>query len=251
MALNNQGLGFLVAAKDMASAVFQKVGKSLGVMSKKGDDAGVSLDEAGGKVKDIGMKMMGAGIAGLAAMGGLAYHAGNFETAIAKAGAFTGGTTEEIEKLRNAAKNLDLAKKGFSFTEQAETLATLANETGNADDAVNELAPSLNLAKITGMQGAQAAGFLADAVAGFGGSSKDAQKFVDKMAFSMKAFGLTASELEPAIMPTIGAAKLIGASFDDTLAVVGLTNSVLGNTKKSAMAATMAMNQLADPKTHA
>lgn len=251
MALNNFGLGFQVTATDEASQVFNKVGGGLGKMEKDGASAAISMQEAGNELKNMGSRFSGYGDAITGALLDSANQAGVFTAAMAKAGALSHASAEQMAQMRDAAMNVDLVMKGFSFDEQAKTLAQLANETNSATAAMAMLTPALNLAKITGQDSAAAASLLKDVVSGFKLTAADSSAVVDKFAFAMKNFGLTAEDLQGAMMPTIGAAQLLGQSFDDTLTIVGIANNGLGNVKKSAMAATLAMNQLADPDTQA
>lgn len=253
MAMTALGLGLTFTAKDLASSVVNSLGGALGKTQKDASEFGKGMTTTLGDVKEqfgaIGAKFSAVGTAINGFLSSAADNAGAFQLEIAKAGRFTNGTAEDIELLTKSAQDLDSVMMGFSFQDQAMTLAHLTNEVGNAKDAVTELVPALMLAKITGMSGAQAAGFLSDTLSGFGQDASEAEFYVDKMAFAMKKFGLTANELEPALIPTIGAAKLLGGTFEDTLTIVGIANSTLGNIKKSSVAATMAMNQLADPAT--
>ncbi len=251
MGLNNFGLGFNLNAKDNASAVMEKVGGSLGKLEKDGAEAAISMQEAAGSLKDMGGRMSAAGQMVTAALLDAGAAAGTFQKSLAKAATFTNATASEMELMRAAAMNADLVLKGFSFDDQAAALGALGHEFGNVHDAVAALVPTLTLAKVTGADTGSTAGMIADILGGFNMEAKDSAVVVDRLAFAMKKFGLKADELEASLMPTVGAARLMGASFEDTLSVVGVIATGLGNVKKSAGAVTLAMNQLADPKVQA
>jgi TP901 family phage tail tape measure protein len=251
MALNQLGLGFVFTAKDLASGVIGRVENAFGSLEEKADEATQSFIEGQEKLRNVGLAIAGAGVAILGTAAALAVQAGQFEAAIAAAGARSGASAEEMERLRAAAFEASVTMAGFSAEEAALTLRQLAEEGNDAAASLALLHPSLTLATITGRSASDAAGFLSDTLGLFNLEAGDALATVDKMTVAMRRFGIESAELEPAIQGVATGARLAGASIDDMLLAVGLAKSALPDVSQATRAVTLAMQQLADPATAA
>jgi len=251
MALNQLGLGFVFTAKDLASGVIGRVGNALGGVEEKADEAAQKFVESQTQMRNVGLAIAGAGIAIIGTAAALAVQAGQFEAAIAAAGARSGASAEEMDRLHAAAFDASVTMAGFSAEEAALTLRQLAEEGNDAAASMALLHPSLTLATITGRSAADAAGFLSDTLGLFNLESGDAALTVDKMAVAMRRFGIESGELQPAIFGVASAARLAGASMDDMLLAVGLAKTALPDVSQATRAVNVAMQQLADPATAA
>lgn len=251
MALNQLGLGFVFTAKDLASGVIGRVENALGGVEEKADEAAKKFAEGQTQMRNVGLAIAGAGIAIIGTAAALAVQAGQFEAAIAAAGARSGASAEEMARLHDAAFDASVTLAGFSAEEAALTLRQLAEEGNDATASMALLHPSLTLATITGRSAAEAAGFLSDTLGLFNLDSGDAALTVDKMAVAMRRFGIESGELQPAIFGVASAARLAGASMDDMLLAVGLAKTALPDVSQATRAVNVAMTQLADPATAA
>jgi TP901 family phage tail tape measure protein len=247
VALNQLGLGFVFTAKDLASGVIGRVESSFTKMEGK-TSAATRTVQSNFQQFGQGLAIFGAGVAIVGGAFALADKAGNFERALAEAGAAAGAGAREMEALRNAALDAGLAMTGFSAEEAAKTLSRLTREGLSARDAMAELVPSLTLATITGRSAEEAAGFLSDAVDTFHLSAADAGRVVDQLAVGMRTFGFMANELEPALKGIATGVQLTGASFEDAFIAVGLAKRVLPGVEQATRAANQAMLQLASPE---
>jgi TP901 family phage tail tape measure protein len=251
MALNQLGLGFIFTAKDLASGVIGRVENALGGVEEKADEAAKKFEEGQTQMRNVGLAIAGAGIAIIGTAAALAVQAGQFEAAIAAAGARSGASAEEMERLHAAAFDASVTLAGFSAEQAALTLKQLAEEGNDATASIALLHPSLTLATITGRSAADAAGFLSDTLGLFNLESGDAALTVDKMAVAMRRFGIESGELQPALFGVASAARLAGASMDDMLLAVGLAKTALPDVSQATRAVNVAMQQLADPATAA
>ncbi|HVW29218.1 MAG TPA: phage tail tape measure protein [Polyangiaceae bacterium] len=251
MALNQLGLGFLFTAKDLASGVIGRVENALGGVEDKADKAAEKFKEGQTQMRNVGLAIAGAGIAIIGTAAALAVQAGQFEAAIAAAGARSGATAEEMDRLHAAAFDVRVTLAGFSAEEAALTLKQLAEGGNDAAKSIVLLHPSLTLATVTGRSAAEAAGFLSDTLGLFNIDADDAALTVDKMAVAMRRFGISSSELQPAVVGVASAARLAGASMDDMLLAVGLAKTSLPDVSQATRAVNVAMMQLADPATAA
>lgn len=251
MSLNQLGLGFIFTAKDLASGVIGRVENALGGVEGKADEAAQKFAEGQTQMRNVGLAIAGAGIAIIGTAAALAVHAGRFEAAIAAAGARSGASAEEMQRLHDAAFDARVTLAGFSAEDAALTLRQLAEEGNDAAASMALLHPSLTLATVTGRSAAEAAGFLSDTLGLFNLESGDAALVVDKMAVAMRRFGIESGELQPAIFGVASAARLSGASMDDMLLAVGLAKTALPDVSQATRAVNVAMMQLADPATAA
>ena len=103
MALNQLGLGFIFTAKDLASGVIGRVENALGGVEEKADEAAKKFEEGQTQMRNVGLAIAGAGIAIIGTAAALAVQAGQFEAAIAAAGARSGASSEEMARLHAAA----------------------------------------------------------------------------------------------------------------------------------------------------
>lgn len=250
MALNQLGLGFVFTAKDLASGIIGRVKDNFGELEGKTTAAAQSV-QANFTQFGKGLAVFGAGVAVVGGALALAEQADAFVNALEQAGAAANATSGEMEMLRGVALSAALKGTGTSAEGAAEALRELVQEGFNARDAAAALGPTLSLVSIGFGQisRAQAAGLVNDTLGEFRLGAEQAGPLVDKLALSMRSFGLRASELEPALKGVATGVSLTGASLDDTLIAIGLTKSVLPSVEQSARSVNLAFNQLANPGT--
>jgi len=250
VALNQLGLGFVFTAKDLASGVIGRVKDTFGELETKSSAAAQSV-QANFTQFGKGLAIFGAGVAVVGGAFALAEQADAFVSALEQAGAAANATSTEMELLRSVAVQAALKGTGTSAEGAAEALRELVQEGFNARDAAAALGPTLSLVSIGFGQisRAQAAGLVNDTLGEFRMNIEQAGPLVDKLALSMRSFGLRASELEPALKGVATGVSLTGASLDDTLIAIGLTKSVLPSVEQSARSVNLAFNQLANPST--
>ncbi len=250
--LNALGLGFLFTAKDETGHVIHKIHEGMHELEHAGHKAHGSVLQAIGM---SGKAIAGIGLAvGAAAAVGafeFAEHAEQFSSAIRQAGVAAHATTEELEAFEHMAKGRAFDALKGSAIETAQTLAELAKEGYNLEEAGQALDGTLNLMRISmGALGSrQAAGLVNDTLGQFGMKASEAGALADKLAFAMGNFGFRAEELAGTMSGLASGAKLTGASLDDTLIGVGLIKQVFPSATKAASAMNVAMQQLASSHT--
>jgi TP901 family phage tail tape measure protein len=247
MAMNAMGAGFVITAKDAASAVIGRVGRSMGGMLGGLGKSFKSMNAAGGpSIGAIGMKLAKVG--------------GQMEALVTNAADNTAGFDHQLSLIQTrgnitaeamAGLRAQLMGEGFAgknLDNAAEAWARMTEETGNAQTAFDRLKPTMNLARVANIGNADAASMLADVMDQFGIAGEKAGATADKLAFGMGRFGIMGPEMQTVLAGTSSGAALLNASFDDTLVAVGLIKQKFPNIQKAAMAANLAMNQLSDPK---
>jgi TP901 family phage tail tape measure protein len=237
-------------ARDLASGVIHRLHQSLSGLAGQNEQLGraakASFAEFG-----KGMAIFAAGTAVVGGAFALANEGSQFVEMLAQAGALANATAGEMERLRTAALNVALQGTGTSAAGAAETLRELVAEGYNANDAIQALVPTLNLVAL-GMgqiSRAQGAELVKDTLGEFRLGAEAAAPLVDKLALSMRMFGIRATELDPALRGVATGASLTGASLDDTLIAIGLTKTVLPSVEQAARSVNLAFNQLASDHT--
>ena len=250
MSLNSLGLGFVFTAKDLASGVIGRVRNSVseleGASAELKKSFKTSFTEFG-----KGLAVFGTGAALVGSAFALAEHADAFTLAIEQAGAASGASAAQMEGLEKAALGIALKGTGVSAEGAAEALRELAMEGFNATQAAQVLGPTLSLVAMSFGQLSReaAAGIVHDTLNEFRLSAEQAGPLVDKLAFSMRAFGIRATELEPALRGVASGVSMTNASLDDTLLALGLTKTVLPSVEQASRSVNAAFNQLAGKNT--
>lgn len=247
MALNGGlGLGMTMSLQDLATGPLEKLSANFMKFDRVTDESLTKFTRLSGLMKTGMLAIGGAAVAAGAAAFGLAVRAQRFDQAMADAGIRMGASVEQMGALRAAALSTDAVMAGFSADQTALTLKAMAEEGYGAEASMQALMPTLHLARITGQDAAQTAGFLTDALSVFGLQARDAELATDKMVFAMQRFGITNKELAPLVSSVGAAAKLAGANLDDTLLTLGLIVQGSSDVGQAGMAARMAFMQMAD-----
>lgn len=232
MALNNLGVGIIFRATDLASAVVNKLGGSLGGLTnatiqgrnamgqftKGANPLGVALKQVG-----IGAGIAAAGIIGLTAAFKLAQPAGEFEQQLAAVGAVTRATAEEMGLLERTAIHAGIATQ-FSPLEAVEGLRSLATAGQTARQATATLIPVLDLA--AGSLGQLGVAGAADAVVGtlnsYQFSADKAGEVTDKLLRITQLTNFQTRDFGVGLAKAAAAGSQFGQSLEDTLITVGL-----------------------------
>lgn len=221
-----------------------------GLVSIQGADrAAASL----GKVEKAGLSAAKglAGSLGLAGVGGALLATGkvavNFESQMAEVKVVTGATGKQFKQLGDAAIDLG-SKTGRGSGKAAEAIKELAKGGVEAEEILGGgLKGAMDLASAGGMEVAEAAVSMSDALNLFGLKGKSATHVADAFATAANATTADVSDFAQALSQTGGAAKAVGLSFDETvvalesLALAGVKGSDAGTSLKAAL------SQIANP----
>lgn len=223
MALNSLGLGFVFTARDLASRTMRRVGNNFNVMSKKTAAGAKGM----GVAAAAGAAGIGLMVAGVAALGGglaLANQAGAFEQGIAKVGAISRATADELEMLSQRAKQAGIDTQ-FSPTEATEGLSNLAAQGFNAAQSAELLGPALDLAAGGQISIADASATTAAAVKVFSLSMDEASLAADQLLRISNVTALQAKDLQLALGTVSRGAVATKQSIDEMLPSIGLVKN--------------------------
>ena len=203
------------------------------------------LDESGFK---SGLEKLKSGATGLASgitkavtVAGTAFKAlqavavkvgSEFEGSMSQVAATMGMTVDEInngseayQKLESAAREMG-ATTQFSASEASEALNYIALAGYDADDAVQLLPKTLNLAAAGGLELGYATDIVTDAMSALGLSIEDADSFIDQMAKTSQKSNTSVGQLGEAILTVGGTAKdLAGGTVELNTALGILANN--------------------------
>lgn len=183
------------------------------------------LDGIGGIAKaGIGMttKVLQGATAGLTALGGAAIKVGSdFEAGMSQVQAISGASGEDLEKLKNKAKEMGATTK-FSATESAEALNYMAMAGWKTEDMLGGLEGVMNLAAASGEDLATASDIVTDAMTALGMQASEAGHFSDVLAAAASNANTSVGGMGETFKYAGAMAGTLGYSVEDVALATGL-----------------------------
>lgn len=220
MALNNLGLGFLITAKDQASAVFNRVGKSVSGVNKQLGAGRKAFAQHGEQLRHLGTRMAAVGAAALVGFGFAAKVAGDYEKAIAEVTTLTDEATFPTERMRELTQGL-ADDFGVDAIQQAGALyQTISAGVTDAADAT-KLLTAANKFAIAGVTDvATGVDVLTTALNSYKSQGLTAAQASDALFIAIREGKTTAGELGKTLGRVIPIASSLGIGFDEVAAAV-------------------------------
>lgn len=169
-----------------------------------------------------------------------------FDSAMSKVGAISGATGEELEKLREKAKEMGSTTK-FTATEAAEALNYMAMAGWDTEDMLGGLEGVLNLAAASGSDLATTSDIVTDALTAMGYEAKDAGKLADVMAAASSNANTNVEMMGQTFQyagPIIGA---MGYEMEDAAVAIGLMANAGIKGEKAGTALRSVLTRLSAP----
>ncbi|WP_289499888.1 phage tail tape measure protein, partial [Faecalibaculum rodentium] len=183
------------------------------------------LDGIGGIAKaGIGMttKVLQGATAGLTALGGAAIKVGSdFEAGMSQVQAISGASGEDLEKLKNKAKEMGATTK-FSATESAEALNYMAMAGWKTKDMLGGLEGVMNLAAASGEDLATASDIVTDAMTALRMQASEAGHFSDVLAAAASNANTSVGGMGETFKYAGAMAGTLGYSVEDVALATGL-----------------------------
>ncbi len=142
-----------------------------------------------------------------------------FEQQMSKVKAISGATTEDTERLTEAAREWGKSTQ-YSATEAGQAFEYMALAGWSTNDMLNGIGGVLNLAAASAMDLGTASDIVTDYLTAFGLSAQDAGKFADEMAYAMSHSNTTTEDLGEAYKNCAATAASMGYSVEETTAVI-------------------------------
>lgn len=189
--------------------------------SKRLKEHSENLDKVGGAVSDTGDKLLLMN-APLLAVGGAAVKvSSDFEAGMSEVQAISGATGEDLEKLKEKAKEMG-AKTKFSASESAEALKYMAMAGWKTNDMLDGLSGIMNLAAASGENLGTTSDIVTDALTAFGLQAKDSGHFSDILASASSNANTNVSMLGESFKYCAPVCGAMGMSASDTAVALGL-----------------------------
>lgn len=223
------------------------------------------LDSIGGVAKKglaVTGKVLGAATTGITALGGAAIKVGSdFEAGMSQVQAVSGASGEELERLKEKAKEMGASTK-FSATESAEALNYMAMAGWETKDMLGGLEGIMNLAAASGEDLAMTSNIVTDAMTAFGlaadgttkiienGISKEipnATHFADVLAAASSNANTNVSEMGEAFKYVAPVAGALGYNIEDVSTAIGLMSNGSVHASQAGTSLRSIMTRLAKP----
>lgn len=145
----------------------------------------------------------------------------NFDYAMSKVQSLCGATGEELENLRDLAKEIGASTK-FSATEAAEGLQYMALAGWDTQEMLDGLGGVVSLAAAADMDLARASDILTDSMTALGDSAQDANRYADVLAKTQASSNTTVDLLGESFTNCAATAGSYGFSLEDVATALGV-----------------------------
>ena len=214
------------------------------VALQKIDEAGSTLQSVGDKVSDVGTKLLPV-TGTVTALGTAAVKtAADFDTAMSQVAAVSGATGEDLEALRDKAREMG-AKTKFSASEAAEAMNYMAMAGWKTTDMLDGIEGIMNLAAASGEDLATTSDIVTDALTAFGLSAKDSGHFADILAAASSNANTNVSMMGETFKYCAPIAGALGFSAEDTAEAIGLMANAGIKSSQAGTSLRTIMNNLA------
>ena len=144
-----------------------------------------------------------------------------FDAQMSKVSALSGATGDELEKLRDTAKEMG-ATTQYTATEAGQGLEYMALAGWDSEQMVKGLPAVLNLAAAASMDLGTASDIVTDDLTAFGMAAEDAAHFSDVLAATSTSSNTDVEQMGEAFKYVASTAGALGYSVEDTSIAVGL-----------------------------
>ena len=185
-------------------------------------EAGAAIEKVGGKVADVGEKLTTHVTVPIVAAGTAAVKtASDFDSAMSKVAAVSGATGEDLDALRDKAREMG-AKTKFSASEAAEAMNYMAMAGWKTGDMLEGIEGIMNLAAASGEDLATTSDIVTDALTAFGLTAADSGHFADILAAASSNANTNVSMMGETFKYAAPVAGALGFSVEDTAQAIGL-----------------------------
>lgn len=179
------------------------------------------LESVGSSLQAVGAGLTAAVTVPVVAFGKSAVEATTtFNESMSKTGALMGATKDEMNQLRDAAKEYG-ATTQYSATECSDALGYMALAGWDANQSVSALPGVLNMAAASGMDLAAASDLVTDYLSAFGMEASQAGEMSDVLAYAQAKSNTTTEALGNAFKNCAANAHAAGLDLQTTTALLG------------------------------
>lgn len=223
-------------AKNNAKAAISSLTRDV---SKMVASVGSKMQSLGGKLSGAGKKLAGIGLAGGAAIAGMTRTFAAFDDQMAKVAALSGATGDELQALRDKAKDLGSTTK-FSASQAAEGMNYLAMAGFDTNEILKGIPATLSLAAAGGLELGEAADIASDVGTMFGLTADEIARVADVMAATATSANTDVRMMGESFKYFGASANLAGQSIEESSAAL----AILASRGMKASTAGTSLNQL-------
>ncbi len=209
------------------------------------------IGEAGAVLENVGDKISGAGekllpvTATVTGLGTIAVKtASDFDSAMSKVAAVSGATGEELEALREKAREMG-SKTKFSASEAAQAMNYMAMAGWKTNEMISGIDGIMNLAAASGEELATTSDIVTDALTAFGLTAADSGHFADVLAAASSNANTNVGMMGETFKYAAPVAGALGFSCEDTSEAIGLMANAGIKSSSAGTALRSIMNALA------
>ncbi|MBM7838358.1 TP901 family phage tail tape measure protein [Alkalihalobacillus xiaoxiensis] len=212
----------------MNHEILVKIGGDISGLSKGISEAQSQLKtfssdaEAGFKaIGTAGKVVTGAGVALAGGLGFAVKTSMDFQTEMARVGALSGATDDELRQLTETAKEMGRTTS-FTSTQSAEALSFLSMAGYSASESMDALSGLLNTAAAGQMDLGETADITSNILQSFGIAAKDTGKVADVLTAAFTSSNVTLTDIGETLKYVGPNAAAAGYSLEEMAAATGL-----------------------------
>ena len=188
--------------------------QSIAAKGEKLQTLGNNISNVGTRLLPVTGAVVGLGTAAVKV-------AADFDSAMSQVSAVSGATGEDLEALRDKAREMG-AKTKFSASEAAEAMNYMAMAGWKTEDMLEGIEGVMNLAAASGEDLATTSDIVTDALTAFGLSASDSGHFADILAAASSNANTNVSMMGETFKYCAPIAGALGFSAEDTAEAIGL-----------------------------
>lgn len=215
-------MGKIMIDSSSAQDALHKIEEKVGGVGEKLTTAGEKISKFGDGMAKVGTNLTTKVTLPLVGIGtAIVKASGDFEAGMSKVQAISGASGEDLDKLKEKAKEMGATTK-FSATESAEAMEYMAMAGWKTSDMVDGISGIMNLAAASGEELATTSDIVTDALTAFGLTAKDSGHFADILAAASSNANTNVSMMGETFKYCAPIAGALGYSAEDTAVAIGL-----------------------------
>ncbi len=210
----------IVETENTLKELEEQAGRTENALGKL-PQTGEKFKDVGSKVEDAGKKIMPVSVV-VGGLGAVSIKtAADFDSAMSQVAAVSGATGDELEQLRDKAREMG-AKTKFSASEAAEAMNYMAMAGWKTSDMLSGLDGIMNLAAASGEDLATTSDIVTDALTAFGLTAEDSGHFADMLAAASSNANTNVGMMGETFKYCAPVAGALGFTAEDTAEAIGL-----------------------------
>ena len=215
-------MGKIMIDSSSAQDALHKIEEKVGGVGDKLTTAGEKISKFGDGMTKVGTNLTTKVTLPLVGIGtAIVKASSDFEAGMSKVQAISGASGEDLDKLKEKAKEMGATTK-FSATESAEAMEYMAMAGWKTSDMVDGISGIMNLAAASGEELATTSDIVTDALTAFGLTAKDSGHFADILAAASSNANTNVSMMGETFKYCAPIAGALGYSAEDTAVAIGL-----------------------------